>query len=140
MDYEEAEAVNQNKTNSFRELGKVNIKDLLHRLALLNEGDWEKANADKPNKFGALGKAQHIVFRFPKSLLSHLESYNTDLWQEWKNLIRPIIDQTVKPYSYEVGFCPRIMLAKLPAHSEIKKNILTNHPPHSFLIKSTFLW
>ncbi len=115
--------INPNKTTSYRKLGQVNISALQQKVNRLEESYWSAANKSKPNKFAALGKAKHLVFRFPKNLTSHLESYDTELWPDWKALIEPIIAEAVKDYDYTKGHSPRIMLANLPAHSEVKKHI-----------------
>lgn len=115
--------INPNKTTSFRVLGTVNISALLAQVVELKDEDWTRANAIKPNKFSALGKTQHIVLRFPKNLASHKESYDTPYWSSWKDLIEPIIQEATLPLSYKKGCSPRIMLAKLPAKSEVKKHI-----------------
>jgi hypothetical protein len=101
----------------------VGVLNLTAKVESLSDTDWLEANSEKPNKFNALGKAQHLVFRFPKNLTSHEESYDTALWPDWKGLIEPIIEEAVKPFDYSKGYSPRIMLAKLPADSEVKKHI-----------------
>lgn len=115
--------INPNKTNSYRILVSVNVSALKARVKALSDDDWAVANSEKPNKFNALGKAQHLVFRFPKDLMSHQNSYDTALWPEWKDLIEPVIKEAVKPFDYTKGDSPRIMLAKLPKKSEVKKHI-----------------
>lgn len=115
--------INSNKTKSYRLLGSVDVSALKARVEVLGDSDWLEADSEKPNKFNALGKAQHLVFRFPKNLMSHEESYDTALWSDWNDLIDPIIQEAVTPFEYRNGHSPRIMLAKLPAKSEVKKHI-----------------
>jgi aspartyl/asparaginyl beta-hydroxylase len=115
--------INSNKTKSYRNLGSVNVSDLKRRVEALSDSDWQIADSEKPNKFNALGRAQHLVFRFPKNLKSHLESYETSHWSGWKDIIEPIIEKAVQPFNYSKGYFPRIMLAKLPSKSEVKPHV-----------------
>ena len=58
---------NPRKTTSVRQLGRVDIAALLLAVQSIPESTWDAENADKPNKFEALDKTRHIVFRFVDS-------------------------------------------------------------------------
>jgi aspartyl/asparaginyl beta-hydroxylase (cupin superfamily) len=40
-------------------------------------------------------------------------SYERPLWQEWKPLLQPVLDDATAPYRYERSAFPRIMLARM---------------------------
>lgn len=114
---------NPNKTKSVRELGKVEITDLQKKVFDIAPEIWEKHNASKPNKFGVFNTTEHIVFRFIDDFRDHRQFHDRPLWNEWEQLIAPIMKMAVTPYGYEKGAHPRIMLAKLKAGSEIGRHI-----------------
>jgi hypothetical protein len=60
-------AANPRKTTSIRKLGSIDIAALLAAVQAIPEAVWDAENADKPNKFEALDKTRHIVFRFVDS-------------------------------------------------------------------------
>jgi hypothetical protein len=112
--------LNPNKTKSIRELGKVNIDNLLPVIESLSQEVWDIDNNTKPNKFAVLNKTEHIVMKFVKELQDWTTSYNRPMWQILKKHIEPVLLEAVKPYEYEKGKFSRVMLAKLPAKQRIK--------------------
>lgn len=94
-------------------LGEVDVIELANAVAAIPEHIWDIENADKPNKFEALDRTKHIVFRFVKSTQSHEKSYDLKLWAEWSKLIFPVMEQATKSFGYERSAYPRIMLAKM---------------------------
>jgi hypothetical protein len=59
---------NPRKTNTIRRLGPVDIAALKAAALALPESVWDAENADKPNRFEALDRTRHIVFRFVDSV------------------------------------------------------------------------
>jgi len=55
---------NPRKTTSIRALGPVDIAALRAAVLAIPEAVWDAENADKPNRFEALDRTRHIVFRF----------------------------------------------------------------------------
>ena len=115
--------INLNKTDSFRDLGPVNIEPLKKRVELISEEFWEDQNAQKPNKFGALGATRHIVFRFIKSFKDHRFYTDGKLWEDWEEVLKPILNAVASRMNYSKAEFPRVMLAKLPAKESIKAHI-----------------
>ncbi|MGE0596026.1 MAG: aspartyl/asparaginyl beta-hydroxylase domain-containing protein [Hyphomonadaceae bacterium] len=108
-------SVNPRKTKSFRSLGPVDISALAAKVRATPEEVWRAEDADKPNKFGALEQAGHIVFRFVSSFEDWRQSYERPLWAEWRGVLEPVMAHAVKQYGYGRGAYPRVMLARMPA-------------------------
>lgn len=104
---------NPRKTLSIRRLGEVDITELRRAVLALPEPFWDAENADKPNRFEALDKTRHIVFRFVSNFKDWRQSYSRPLWNEWQNLLEPVLRQATVPYGYAHGEYPRIMLARM---------------------------
>lgn len=109
-----------------RELGPV-PEDLLAPLDQLLENSRDTflvENAHKPNKFGDFEKStQHIIFKFPVSLLDHTHSEFKPIWDKYRDAVQPIIDAVTPFYGYQNGRTCRIMLAKLKAGKQISKHV-----------------
>jgi hypothetical protein len=105
--------VNPRKTTSIRPLGQVDVAALREAVLALPEAVWDAENSVKPNRFEALDKTRHIVFRFISDFDDWRRSENHRLWDEWKHLLEPAIAQAEKPYGYTQGGFPRIMLARM---------------------------
>ncbi|MCE7992566.1 MAG: aspartyl/asparaginyl beta-hydroxylase domain-containing protein [Roseivirga sp.] len=114
---------NPNKTPLLRKLDHVDIHDLQQAVSGLSKTVWEQTNHTKPNRFAALNKTQHIVFKFIDSFSDWRKSHTLPLWKEWEHLILPVIQKAVTPYQYEKGEFSRIMLALLPAGEKITRHI-----------------
>jgi hypothetical protein len=104
---------NERKTTTIRRLGTVDVTRLREAVLALPEAVWDAENASKPNRFGALGTTRHVVFRFVSNFLDWRESYDRPLWDEWKNLIEPVLAAATSPYEYQRGAFPRVMLARM---------------------------
>jgi hypothetical protein len=104
---------NPRKTTSVRHLGQVGIAAVRKKVAALPESLWNAENAVKPNRFGALDATRHIIFRFVSNFVDWRNSYERPLWQEWKPLLQPVLDDATAPYRYERSAFPRIMLARM---------------------------
>jgi hypothetical protein len=112
--------VNPRKTTTVRRLGQVDISALREAVLALPEAVWEAENADKPNRFDALDSTRHIVFRFVSSFQDWRQSYARPVWDEWKALLEPVLEQATADYGYERGEYPRVMLARMPAGGAIQ--------------------
>ena len=104
---------NPRKTSSVRQLGRVDIRELREAVLALPEAVWESENRSKPNRFDALDKTDHIVFRFVKGFGDWRTSYDRPLWAEWKGLLEPVLASATADYGYERGAYPRVMLARM---------------------------
>lgn len=111
---------NPRKAQGIRRLGAVDIAALRAAVLAIPETEWERENADKPNRFEALDATRHIVFRFVSNLKDWRTDYDRANWAEWRGLIEPVLAQAVAPLGYADGIFPRIMLARMPAGGAIK--------------------
>lgn len=104
---------NPRKTTSTRQLGQVDISTLLDAVLAIPRAVWEVENASKPNRFDALDKTEHIVFRFVNRFDDWRESHDRPQWAEWRDRLLPVLDTATRPYGYARGQYPRVMLAKM---------------------------
>lgn len=107
--------VNPNKTELLRELGKVDIKGLKQRVLALEEEEWdtEQDFALNGNKTQTLASVKHINFRFNKG--RRYQGFNCPNWDDWKDVLLPVMDAATEGYGYKNRFYPIVMLALLPA-------------------------
>ena len=106
-------APNPRKTQSIRRLGQVEIGTLREKALALPEAVWDAENESKPNRFGALDATRHIIFRFVSNFVDWRESYERPLWDEWKDLLEPVLSAATAPYGYHRSAFPRVMLARM---------------------------
>jgi len=111
---------NPRKTTSIRKLGPVDISRLRAAVLALPEAVWDTENEDKPNRFEALDRTRHIVFRFVSNFRDWRQSYDRPLWPEWKPLLEPVLAQATRGYGYQRGIFPRVMLARMAPGGIIK--------------------
>ena len=111
---------NPRKTTSVRHLGHVDIAALRAAVLAIPEGVWDAENADKPNRFEALDRTRHVVFRFVSSFQDWRQSYDRPLWVQWRELLEPVMAQAVRPYGYARAQFPRVMLARMAPGGVIK--------------------
>ena len=111
---------NPRKTESIRRLGPVDIAALREAVLRLDEARWDAENADKPNRFEALDRTRHIVFRFVSNFQDWRDSYDRPLWGEWKGLLEPVLAQAVRDYGYSEAAFPRVLLARMAPGGVIK--------------------
>ena len=117
---------NPRKTDSVRRLGAVDIAALLEAVQSIPESVWDAENADKPNKFEALDKTRHIVFRFVDSTRDWRGSHDRPRWAQWQALLQPVMDRAVADYGYARGVFPRVMLARMGPGGVIQPHIDAN--------------
>jgi hypothetical protein len=111
---------NPRKTTSILRLGAVDIAALKAAVLSIPEPVWDAENADKPNRFEALDKTRHIVFRFVDSVRDWRGSHDRPAWAEWRALLEPVMQAAVAQYDYANGAFPRVMLARMAPGGEIK--------------------
>ena len=111
---------NPRKTESIRRLGPVDIAALREAVLRIDEARWDAENADKPNRFEALDRTRHIVFRFVSNFQDWRDSYDRPLWAEWKGMLEPVLAQAVRDYGYKDAAFPRVMLARMAPGGVIK--------------------
>ena len=111
---------NPRKTTTVRRLGPVDISALKAAVLALPEAQWDAENATKPNRFEALDKTRHIVFRFVDSVRDWRSSHDRPAWAEWRALLEPVMTAAVAPYGYANGQFPRVMFARMAPGGEIK--------------------
>jgi hypothetical protein len=111
---------NPRKTTSIRKLGQVDIARLRAAVLAIPEAIWDAENEDKPNRFEALDRTRHIVFRFVSNFRDWRQSYDRPLWTEWKALIEPVLAEATRDYGYQQGVFPRVMLARMAPGGIIK--------------------
>ena len=104
---------NPRKTTSVKYLGPVELGSLVEDVLAIPQEVWDQENSDKPNRFEALDKTQHIVFRFVNKLNDWRESHERPMWAAWKDRLLPVLEQATRPYGYANGGFPRIMLARM---------------------------
>lgn len=117
---------NPRKTATVRKLGPVDIAMLQEAVLAIPESAWDAANAAKPNKFEVLDQTRHIVFRFIHSPRDWRGSYDCPTWPQWHEVLEPVLAQAVRPFGYERGAFPRVMLARLPSGGLIHPHIDAN--------------
>lgn len=111
---------NPRKTATIRRLGAVDIAALKAAVLAIPESVWDAENADKPNRFEALDKTRHIVFRFVDSVRDWRSSHDRPAWTQWRELLEPAMRAAVADYGYANGAFPRVMLARMAPGGEIK--------------------
>lgn len=105
---------NPRKTKGFRDLGRVDITALKAAVLAIPESVWQQENASKPNRFEALDRTAHIVFRFVDNTRDWRNSHDRALWAEFAPLLEPVMQAATRAYGYQRGAYPRVMLARMP--------------------------
>jgi hypothetical protein len=118
--------VNPRKTTSVRALGEVDVAALAEAVLALPQSVWDAENASKPNRFEALDRTQHVVFRFVSKFVDWREAYDRPLMAQWRPLLEPVLDHVVKSYGYTRGSFPRIMLARMAPGGVIHPHVDAN--------------
>ena len=111
---------NPRKTTSIRRLGSVDIARLRDAVLAIPEAQWDAENAEKPNRFEALDRTRHIVFRFVSNFQDWRDSYDRPLWAQWRSLLEPVLAQATRDYGYARAAFPRVMLARMGPGGVIK--------------------
>ena len=117
---------NPRKTTSVRHLGTIDISDLREAILAIPEAVWDAENAEKPNKFEALDRTRHIVFRFVNSTRDWRGSHDRPLWAGWRERLLPVMEQATRPYGYAHAVYPRVMLARMAPGGIIHPHVDAN--------------
>jgi Aspartyl/Asparaginyl beta-hydroxylase len=117
---------NPRKTTSVRPLGAVDISGIRAAILAIPESTWDAENADKPNKFEALDRTRHIVFRFVDDFRDWRGSHDRPLWSEWRERLLPVMEQATRPYGYARAAYPRVMLARMAPGGIIHPHVDAN--------------
>ncbi len=104
---------------SIDHLGPVDVDGLIKRVMSIPESLWNSENEKKPNKYSNLNDTRHIMFRFVNGLDNVFDYHDFPLWDEWKDMLMPIMEQAAARLGYESYRFPRVMFARLPAGGEI---------------------
>jgi hypothetical protein len=121
------------KTKFFNNLGAVNVGGLIGRVKSIPDSLWKSENEYKPNKYRSLNDTRHIMFRFINGLDNVFDfTDHPVLWDEWKDVLLPIMEQAAKKLGYQSYRFPRVMFARLPAGGEISphRDIAASHYIH----------
>ncbi len=119
-------AANPRKTTSVRHLGAVDITALLDAVRAIPEAVWDAEDAGKPNKFEALDKTRHIVFRFVDSTRDWRGSHDRPAWAQWRQVLEPVLAEAARGYGYARGVFPRVMLARMAPGGVIQPHVDAN--------------
>ena len=104
---------NPRKTTTLRRLGNVDIAALRAAVLAIPEATWDAENAVKPNRFEALDRTRHIVFRFVDDTRDWRASHDRAQWAQWRERLLPVMEQATRPYGYARADYPRVMLARM---------------------------
>ena len=110
-------------------LGTVDIGALRDAVLAIPESLWDAEDADKPNRFEALDRTRHIVFRFVDDTRDWRGSHDRAQWAQWRDRLLPVMAQATAPYGYARAEYPRVMLARMAPGGVIKP-----HEPLVFVV------
>lgn len=117
---------NPRKTRAVRPLGRVDLSGLRDAVLAIPEATWEAEDAGKPNRFEALDRTRHIVFRFVSGFDDWRQSHDRPAWAAWRDRLQPVLEQATRPYGYARGAFPRVMLARMAPGGVIKAHVDAN--------------
>lgn len=114
---------NPDKTLGVRDLGAVDTIALVKAVLAIPESLWASENASKPNRFEALDRTEHVVFRFVDQVSDWRRSHDRVLWPAWRPLLDPVLQAATQAYGYRNGVFPRVMLARMAPGGVIKPHV-----------------
>ena len=136
--------VNFNKTQSIEELGSFDISNLKLKVQELNNEDWDtnedyemNYNKSKTNNRGALNFTKHIIYRFTNKKENPFIYLASKRWDNFKELLLPLMDSVTENLKYKNRYYPKVMLAKLPVDNFIPPHVdgdSKGYVPHKFHI------
>lgn len=75
---------------------------MIARVENIPDSLWGSENVNKPNKFARLNNTSHIIFRFLSNTDNMFDfSDHPVLWDEWKEVLAPIMKRAAKGLGYE---------------------------------------
>jgi hypothetical protein len=119
------------KTETFNHLGTADVSALIERAKTAPESQWQSQDEEKPNNFANLDDTSHIIFRFVNVSVNAFDFHDSPIWDEWKGVLLPIMEQAAKRLGYKNYRFPRVMLARLPPGGKIS--------PHADLSASHYI-
>ena len=92
---------------------------MIERVRGIPESLWKSESEEKPRKIKVLNDTSHVIFRYVNGYRNVFDFHDFPLWDEWKNLLLPIMEQAATRLGYKDYRFPRIMFARLPAGGKI---------------------
>ena len=111
------------KPETILELGPADIKQLKLIVGKVSEDVWNLENEGKENDFFCFHHTRHIIFRFIEGMRDHQVFYSNPIWNVWKGMLLPIMNELVKPYGFKEPVFPKAMLARLAAGHVIDMHV-----------------
>ncbi len=115
------EASNPRKVETCLDLGPVDLSDVIDPVLEITDQEWETYHRASPNynQDGVLKHTRQMTFKFSNKMKQPFVYFDTPLWSQWEPRLQPILDSVSQTYGYKELFFPRVMFAKLFAHSGI---------------------
>ncbi len=107
------------KPDGFRDLGPIDVAELIARVRAIPEQVWIEQNARKENAMPVFATTRHIILRFIPGNEDALVHYSKPLWPEWEKLLVPLMTEAVRPYGMQTPVFAKVMFARLAAGGEI---------------------
>lgn len=117
---------NPRKTTTVRHLGAVDISAIRDAVLAIPESVWDAENASKPNRYEALDRTRHIVFRFVDNTRDWRGSHDRPAWAEWAPRLLPVMQRATESYGYANGVYPRVMFARMAPGGIIHPHVDSN--------------
>ena len=136
------EASNPRKTDDCLDLGAVELSDVLKPILAITGEEWDQHHKASPNynQYGVLKHTRQMTFKFSNKMKQPFVYFDTPLWTEWKPRLYPIMESVTRYYGYSKVFYPRVMFAKLLAHSSIEAHTdggISRSRPHKIHVPIT---
>jgi hypothetical protein len=112
-------ALRVQKPETVRDLGAVEVSELLARVKALSEASWAQEDARKENAFSVFHHTRHFIFRFTPGNRRPDEFYDTPAWRVWRALLQPVMDAAIRDYGFCAPEFPKVMFARLAAGNRI---------------------
>lgn len=126
-----------------RDLGEI-PPDLLTALVDKLSSSAQLWLMNDPRFLAAHPDSRHIVFKFPDSYpQTHLSASPTALWDDWAELLTPVIEMVRQCYGFDDYATSKIMLSSLRRHAQVPPHVDSNpsslvpHKVHVPLISNT---
>tara|TARA_R110002167_G_scaffold86535_3_gene234189 strand:- start:213 stop:794 length:582 start_codon:yes stop_codon:yes gene_type:complete len=104
---------------TIKSINKESLSSLEEIYNRLSSNVWSIENARKENDFSCFHHTQHVIFRFIRNFGDPRDFYDNPIWSIFKHLLLPIMNEVAVCYGFKNPVYPKVMLAKLDAHSYI---------------------